>query len=143
MERNNWFLVATHLILKKDNKILLYKRKWGKQDWYYNLIAGHLDWNETPVEATIREANEEAWIIINKNDLVFSSVAYSINWKWQEIIQFYFICNKWEWEIKNNEMDRCYEMKFFPINNLPNNTTPYIKNAINDYLNNISYNEYN
>jgi hypothetical protein len=33
------------------------------------------------------------------------------------------------------EIERCYEMKFFPINNLPENISPYIKKAINDYKN--------
>jgi len=32
------------------------------------------------------------------------------------------------------ELDRCYGMEFFPLNNLPENTTPYIKTAINNYL---------
>ncbi len=139
MERNNWFLVSTHILLIKENNILLYLRKWGLQDWKYNVIAGHLDWWETPIEATIREAKEEAWIIIQKEDLYFSHVSYSIAWNWKEYIQFYFSCKKWEWEIKNLEIERCYNMSFFPIDNLPENTTPYIKQAITNFRNNITY----
>jgi hypothetical protein len=33
-------------------------------------------------------------------------------------------------------------MKFFPINNLPENISPYIKKAINDYKNWVKYGEY-
>lgn len=140
MERKN-FLVATHLFLIKWDEILLYLRKWWRQEWKYNLIAGHLDWWEDPKKATIREAKEEAWIDIKKEDLEFSHVTYSLAWNWKEYIQFYFSCKKWEWEIKNLELDRCYKMEFFPIKDLPGNTTPYIKKAIYNYLNNIKYSE--
>ncbi len=76
MDRKN-FLVAVHLFLRKWNEILLYKRRWWSQDGLYNLIAWHLDGWETPVEAIIREAQEEAWIIIKSKDLQFSHVAHS------------------------------------------------------------------
>lgn len=142
MERNNEFLVATHLFLIKENKILLYLRKWWFQDWMYNLIAWHLDWWEDPREAIIREAKEEAWISISKSDLKFSHVWYSVTWKWKEIIQFYFSCNKWAWEIKNLELDKCYSMWFFELDKLPENITPYIKQALLDYINKVNYNEY-
>ena len=141
MERNDWFLVSTHLLLIKENNILLYLRKWWLQDWKYNLIAWHLDWGETPIEATVREAEEEAWIIIKNEDLYFSHVSYSIAWNWKEYIQFYFTCEKWKWEIINKELDRCYEMEFFPITNLPENTTSYIKQAILNYKNWLKYSD--
>lgn len=140
MERTN-FLVATHLLLIKWNEILLYLRKWWSQEWKYNLIAGHLDWWEDPRQATIREAKEEAWIAIKKEDLEFSHITYSLAWNWKEYIQFYFSCKKWEWKIQNLELDRCYKMDFLPINKLPENTTEYIKKAIQNFLNNKKYTE--
>lgn len=142
MEKRKPFLASTHLFLIKWNEILLYLRKWWSQDWLYNLIAWHLDWWETPRESTVREAIEEAWIIININNLKFCNITHSITWTWTEYMQFYFSCDKWKWEIKNLEKDRCYEMKFFPLNNLPKNITPYIKDAINNYKNQIIYSEY-
>lgn len=142
MERTQ-FLVSTHLFLVKENKILLYLRKWWSQDWMYNLIAGHLDWWEDPRQATIREAFEEAWIKIKKEDLHFCNVSHSLSSSWKEYIQFYFSCDKWEGEITNIEQDRCYNMEFFPIENLPNNVTPYIKNAISNFINKVNYDECN
>lgn len=141
MERST-FLVATHLFLMKWNEILLYLRKGWSQEWMYNLIAWHLDWWEDPRDATIREAKEEAGIDIEKNDLKFERVSYSPAWNWKEYIQFYFSCHKWKWEIKNLELDRCYKMEFYPINNLPENITPYVKEAIKDFEENVPYNEY-
>lgn len=137
------FLVSTHLFLVKEDKVLLYLRKWWSQDRMYNLIAGHLDGWEDPRVATIREAYEEAGIKIKKDDLEFCNVSYSLASSWKEYIQFYFSCNKWEWEIMNKEDDRCYKMEFFPIHNLPNNVTPYIQQSINNYINKVNYTEYN
>lgn len=136
------FLVSTHLLLLKENDILLYLRKWGNQDKMYNLIAGHLDWWETPIEATIREVKEEANIDIKKEDLEFSHVSYSYVSENIEYIQFYFLCKKWEWNIENMELDRCYKMEFFPIKKLPKNITPYISKEIWNFLKGEKYNEY-
>ena len=48
------------MIITKDNKILLQKRK-GSKLWpgYYALPAGHIDEGETQFDALIREAQEE------------------------------------------------------------------------------------
>lgn len=135
------FLVSTHLLLVDGENILLYLRKGGNQNKKYNLIAGHLDWWETPREAIIREAKEEAWIDIKIGDLEYSHVTHSIVSDELEYIQFYFSCKKWKWKISNLEKNRCYEMDFFPIKKLPINTTEYIKKAITNYLKNNIYTE--
>ena len=65
------FLSAVHLILIKDDKILLQKRK-GSKLWpgYYALPAGHIDAGETQYDALVREAKEELDIIINPEDII-------------------------------------------------------------------------
>jgi len=99
----------------------------------YNLIAGHLDGGETPKAATIREAYEEAGIVIQEDDLVFEHISHSLTKEGKEYIQFYFSCTKWEGEIKNMEPEKCYSMGFFALDTLPENTTPYIRNTLENY----------
>lgn len=132
---------ASHLFLMSGDKILLHLRKNSSFEGMYGLPAGHLDGNETATDAMIREAMEETGIIIKKKDLKMSTVSHS-KANNNEYIQFFFICTKWEGEIKNIEEDKCAELKFFPINRLPKNIVPYIKEAIKCHQNNIQYFEY-
>ncbi len=61
---------ASYLILENDNKILLLKRfNTGYEDGNYSLIAGHLEDDESLTQCIIREAKEEAGIIVKEEDL--------------------------------------------------------------------------
>lgn len=129
---------ASHLFLISENNILLHLRKNSSFEGLYGLIAGHLDGNEPASDAMIREAKEEVGIEIDRNDLKISAISHSkANNK--EYIQFFFVCKKWKGEIKNAEPHKCDELKFFPIDSLPENIIPYIKKAIECHKNNISY----
>ena len=50
---------ATAVILFKDNKILLVKRKYEPQQGYWSLPAGFLEYDETAEQTAIRETKEE------------------------------------------------------------------------------------
>ena len=65
------FKSAVHMILVKDDKILVQKRK-GSKLWpgYYALPAGHIDEGENQYEALVREAIEELGIKINIDDII-------------------------------------------------------------------------
>ncbi len=135
------FPVSNHLFLLRDDEILLYLRKWWVQEKMYNVIAGHLDGGETATQAIIREAYEEAGIIISPEDLKFACVSHSFAGD-KEYVQFFMFCVRRTWEIKNLEPERCYEMRFFPLTQLPENTTPYVQKAIQCFLDKIYYYEY-
>ena len=136
-------LVSVHILLFKNDQILLSLRKNISSDGLYGLVAGHLDGGETVTSAIIREAKEEVNIKIPPNDIDIVTVCHSYNPKNnKEFIQFYAICKRWQGEIKNNEPEKCGELKFFSLNALPKNMVPYVRDGIIKTMNGIRYYEY-
>ena len=133
---------AVYLILLKEDKILLARRyNTGWMDGKYSLIAGHIDGNEEITKAMIREAYEEAGIIVSKKNLIPGTVLHRKSSDNQEYIDFFFIAINWKGKPTIKETDKCDDMKWFPLNKLPKNLLPYILEAINNYKNKISFSE--
>ena len=129
---------AVYLLLIKDNKILLSRRfNTGWMDGKYSLISGHLDGNETVSMAMIREAFEEAKIKIKKEDLTPATVIHRNSDK--EYVDFFFVAEKWEGEITIGEPEKCDDLSWFSLGNLPNNLLPHINEAIENYKNKIPF----
>jgi len=144
MSKNRFRVYASvHIIFQKDNEILLSRRKNITSDGLWSLVAGHLDGGETVTEACIREAQEEVGVIIKPEDIAITTTCHSYSsHNKREFIQFYTICKKWEGELVNNEPNKCSELKFFPIDDLPSNIVPYIKDGIEKTLRGINFYEY-
>ena len=134
---------SVHLLFIKDNKILLLLRKNITSDGLYSVVAGHLDGGETVTQAMIREAKEQAGVDIISEDIRIGTICHSYsNHNNKEFIQFYGICKEWKGKIINNEPDKCGDLKFFPINDLPENIVPYIRNGIEKTLAYVNFYEY-
>jgi len=132
---------AVFLVLMKENKILLARRyNTGFFDSYYCFPAGHLDGGETLKQAMVRETKEEIGIVLNPSDL---ELIHTINRKVpnNERIDFFFTTQKWQGEPKILEPEKCDDLNWFELNNLPDNIIPYIKQTIDFFLNNINYSE--
>lgn len=137
---------AAYLVLEKDEKILLLRRfHTGYEDGNYSLVAGHLEEHETFRQTVAREAQEEAGIKINPEDLevvhvmqryvVFNDVGA------RERLSVFIKAKKWKGEVKNMEPHKCDDLSWFPIDGLPDNTIPYIKQAIEHIRNKVFYSE--
>ncbi len=135
---------AAYLLLIKDNKILIIRRyNTGWSDGEYSLIAGHLDGNETVLESMVREANEEAGITVKPTDLHIIHVMHrkSIG-EDLEYIDFFVSADKWKGIPRITEKDKCDNMQWVPLNNLPQNVIPHVKQAIYNYKNKIAFSEF-
>ena len=125
--------VSVHLMLINDNKILLMRRKdTGFADGFYSMPAGKLEPKESVENAIIREVEEEININI-KNETLKTIQVMNRNGSDRERIDYFFTVDRWSGEIKNNEPNKCDDLKWFDINNLPENTVSYIKEAVNNY----------
>lgn len=130
-------LIGAHLMLIKNNKLLLQKRNSGALKGVYTPISGHVDGHETVIEALVREAQEEADIILNPKDLEVKIVAHLPNAPYkgghQDIINFFCFTDKFEGEIKNKEPDKCESLDFYDLDNLPSELMSHIFEVLKAY----------
>lgn len=127
MKKRERFPVSVQLLLEKDNKILLMKRKnTGYEDGKFSLPGGHVEANEEIRKALIREAKEEVGIAIELKDMEFYKVLNRKINEEQEYIDFIFRVKQWTGEIINMEEEKCEEIKWFNINEIPENILDFI-----------------
>ena len=133
--------IASYLVLIKDDKVLLLKRiNTGYQDGNYSLVAGHLDGAETAKQSIIRESEEEAGIIVKPDDLSVVHVMHRFRPE-REYIDIYLKTDKWKGKIANNEPEKCEELKWFSLDNLPENIIPEVKLALENIRKKVFYGE--
>lgn len=133
VEHNFMVHVTVNLLLIQDGKILLMKRKnTGYEDNKYGSIGGHLEENEDFKTSLIREAKEEINIILEKEDLKFICIIHSKGVT-DNYVNIFFTCSKYLGDIRNNETNKCSELKWFRLDSLPSNIIEIEKKAIENF----------
>ena len=135
------FLASIYLIIKnKEGKILLQRRQ-GTRLWpgFLALPAGHVDEGENVYDTAIREAREELSITITKQDIIDSFVVNRRNKSLAPYFDVYFEISSYEGKIKINEPEKCSELKWVDINNLPNDMIDFEVEAIRNRQRNIIF----
>lgn len=123
--------VAAYLILSRGSEILLLKRfNTGYEDGKYSLIAGHVEHSETPSQAIVREADEEAGIAVGLEDLRFVKVVHRKCPKEVVFIDYFFQANRWSGELRIAEPNKCSELIWVRTDAVPDDTIPYIKTVL-------------
>ena len=120
------FKSAVHMILINEDKILVQKRR-GTKLWpgHYALPAGHIDEGENQYDALVREAKEELDIEIDPKDITNSYVVlrrnyFKIDGKVLEpYIDYYFEVKKYNGTPRIIEEEKCEELLWADINDLP------------------------
>ena len=129
------------ILINEDNKILLQKRcNTGYMDGMYAIVSGHLEKNESMLSGIIREVKEEIGVELSSDKVEF--VCIIRRGDNDDYINSYFKCDNFAGDVKNMEIDKCTELKWFNINELPDNIIPNDKRAIKNMINNIILDEY-
>jgi len=144
MKKRHKNIVASYLVLIRGNTVLLSQRKnTGYRDGEYSVIAGHLEQGETFTQTIIREAKEEAGIILDPKKIIVKHVQHckSDNDK-SERVHIYFVTSAWIERLKNVECDKCDHLKWFNFDMLPQNIVPHVYEALLHIRKGIFYSEH-
>lgn len=135
------FLSAIYLIIKNDEGKILLQRRQGSKLWpgFLALPAGHVDEGENVYDAAIREAKEELSITITKKDIIDSFVVNRRNKSLAPYFDVYFEIASYEGKIKINEPEKCSELKWVDIDNLPSDMVDFEIEAIKNRQRNIMF----
>lgn len=131
--------LASFIILEREGMILLARRfNTGYADGMYQMPSGHVELDEYPSEAAIREAKEEVGVIIDPKDVEFVHSSFRINRDDSagDYVDFFFRASAWKGEPFNAEPEKCDDVRWFPINGLPENVIPVVREIIGLILKN-------
>ncbi|MDF2578008.1 MAG: bls [Chlamydiales bacterium] len=129
--------IAVIVMIRKENKVLLTLRKnTGAGDGFYALPGGRLDGNERLIDAICREAQEELGVVLNPTKIELRHILHCAPTPDipRERLVFTFATDYWEGEITNCEPDKCAEVKWFDLDQLPDNLLSATKFGINTIL---------
>ncbi|MBN2554977.1 MAG: NUDIX domain-containing protein [Anaerolineales bacterium] len=127
------FPSAVHLFLVKEGKLLLLRRKnTGYMDGSLSVVAGHLGGDETVYAAAKREALEEAGIRLEEQDLAIVGVMHRR--EDDERIDWFLTASRWSGQISNAEPEKCEELVWHPLAELPPDIIPYVRRGIDNYI---------
>ena len=123
------------IIYNKNKEILLLKRNNASYcNNMYALPAGHLESGETIIEGMIREIEEEIGIKYLEKDLSLVKVINRKIWN-NDYIDFIFQTDLGNRVPINMETEKCSELIFRKLDNIPDNTIPLVKNILkNDVI---------
>ena len=132
---------AVHLFLLRGGQVLLLRRyNTGYEDGNYSVIAGHLDGDEQIKHAMIREAREEVGVKIQPQDIHVVGVMHRKSS--DERVDFFLASERWSGDIVNAEPDKCDQLAWFDRRQLPQNTIPYVRRALQNYNSGIWFDSY-
>lgn len=129
-------------ILNQENKLLLQQRQ---NTWYYDggrqLPSGHIDEGETAIESMRHECLEELGITVHIDESHVFHILHRLNTDRQYFDVGCIITDR-SWEIINNEPEKCSQLEWFPLDNIPEHTSPSTIIFIKAYLSGQKYSEY-
>ena len=141
--------IIPHLIIKKNNEILLLKRAVNQRIWgdHWHCVTGTIELGETPQQAIAREAKEEVGIDITEPELVTTlsvdqNSILNLGERFRSL-ELFFLYQLQDNDIPTNvEPDKHSSLEWFSIDNLPQKMIPHVQLGINNFTIKRQYGEY-
>lgn len=142
-------LIVPHLILTKDDKILLSRRSGIQKFWanHWHCVTGSIEEDESPKKAIIREAFEEIGIMLKDVSLITTIDLKQPDWLTPEkpfhSLELFFHANLPENQTPvNKEPLKQDSLEWFCLETLPSPLTASTKCGLENYIRNIHYGEF-
>jgi 8-oxo-dGTP diphosphatase len=123
-------VVDVMLVLVRDDQVLLAMRQGtGYADGLWNLPSGKLEEGEHALDAVVREAREEIGVRLDPDDLRLTGVVHCRNPEGEGRLGLFFATPyrpDRHGEPYNAEPHKCAGLDWFPLDQPPPDTVPYI-----------------
>ncbi|MGY5883901.1 NUDIX hydrolase [Modestobacter lacusdianchii] len=122
------------LFLRDDELLLQLRRGTGFMDEHWAAAAaGHVEAGESVLAAAVREAREELDVLLDPADLEPLGVLHRTaapHGPVDERVDFFFACRRWAGTPRRVEEDRAAELRWFPLDALPEPVVPHERQVI-------------
>ncbi|WP_432844991.1 NUDIX domain-containing protein [Amycolatopsis sp. CA-161197] len=118
-------IIDVHIILERDDLILLTEHKGTYGNGMWHLPSGKLEHGESLPHGAAREALEEVGVEIDQADLRIVYTIYVTGPGPDARLGFFFATDRWTGESVNRERGKCSEITWFPRNALPSAVIEY------------------
>nr|WP_247601984.1 NUDIX domain-containing protein [Cellulomonas denverensis] len=122
-------VAAAYLLVLDGDRLLLQLRSGtGYRDGHWATLAGHVDPGESAHEAAVREAREEAGIIVQPADLVPLTTLHRFQRTGPQVEQradMFFLTRRFTGEATRREPDKAARVEWFDLDRLPSPLVPH------------------
>ncbi|MCC6724323.1 MAG: NUDIX domain-containing protein [Saprospiraceae bacterium] len=133
--------LKVRLILYNKGKILLLQQK-KRLGGNFTLVGGTIESTEYATQSLIREAEEEAGLLLKPEDLQLVHVLHKRTKNKGHRITLYFKATKWNGEIKTGEPNKFKDVVWFSLESLPPNLSDTVSHVLREYRDGIMYSEF-
>ena len=140
MDQDDLPIGVNIILLNSNDEVLLGKRigdRRGSESW--SLIGGKLKRGESIEDTAQRELKEELGIKVAQEDIHTINFSTSIDSDGTQFILVGTVVNSWQGQIKNMEPEKCSELKFFSLDNLPENMFYATKSNLDLFVAGLTY----
>ncbi len=123
---------SVNVFVINGSEVLLGRRaNTGWMDGHLCPPGGHVEKGETPVIAMIREIEEELGVSVKSEDLEILCVA-ARNTSPTEYVAYEFIIRDKNYQLKNAEPEKCSELVWVQLDNLPDDVIDHFEQVIKE-----------
>lgn len=131
-------VAAAYVVLRRpgpsgDDVLLQLRAGTGYRDGHWALLAGHVDPGESVHEAAVREAAEEAGVVVDPADLRPLTALHRFERGGPQVeqrVDVFFEVTRWQGEPTRVEPDKAADMAWWPLDALPEPVVPHERRVL-------------